>query len=124
MTKIDHLKKVRLEIACGGRRAPFEFVLGAASEGLCPCEYELLHKTVGDRLNLSIPKPMVAQTFAHLYAPLCGILQLNTPYEMLDLAVTVAAVDAPAPREIVRAMAQALEQAGCGGDCGCGCGDP
>lgn len=121
-TVVDHLKKVTLELQWGARRAPFEFILGAASDGLCPFEAELLHRTVGDRLQLSIPKAMTEHTFGHLHPDLRAALRLNDPFETLDLSVTVAAVVEPPPREVVRAMAQATDRSGCGGSCGCGCG--
>lgn len=119
---VEHLKKITLELRAGTREAPFEFIIGAASDGLCPFEINLLHKTVGDRFHLSIPRAMTAPTFAHLHLPLCRALALEDPLEALDLAITVVSVAEPAPREVVRALAQATEQHGCGGDCGCGCG--
>jgi hypothetical protein len=119
---VDHLKKVVLELQWDHRAVPFEFIVGAASDGLCPFECELLHKSPGDRLRLSIPRAMTGPTFAHLHAAICRLLELERPAETLDLGITVVRVEDPQPREVVRAMAQAAEQHGCGGDCGCGCG--
>lgn len=119
---VDQLKKVRLAIQDAHRSAVLEFIVGTASDGLCPFEYELLHKAVGDRLHLSIPGEKIAPTLAHLHRPLCEALHPRAPMENLDLEITIAAVEDPEPREVVRALAQAAEAHGCGGDCGCGCG--
>jgi len=121
-TVVDHLKKVTLHIQSDERPLPFEFIVGAASEGLCPFEFELLHKSPGERCRLSIPREKTSRMLAHLQKPLCGALHLNEAREDLDLHITIVAVEDPEPREVVRAMAQAAEQNGCGGGCGCGCG--
>ena len=119
---VDHLKKVGLELEIDRLSVPFEFICGAASEGLCPFEYELLDKSAGARFQLSIPRDKAASTFAHLYTPIRMSLQLMDLPQTLELTVAVVSVSEPEPREIVRAMAQAADQSGCGGDCGCGCG--
>jgi hypothetical protein len=119
---IDHLKKVRLEVRYNGRTMPFEFIFGIASDGMCPFEYELLHKTVGDRLHVTLPQAEAPRTFAHLLLPLRKALSLFEVPETYDLAIVILAVTDADPREVVRAMAQATETEGCGGDCGCGCG--
>lgn len=119
---VDHLKKVVLTLRWDNHSTPFEFILGAASEGLCPFECELLNKSAGDRFTLSIPWAMSGQTFAHLQGDVCRALAPGPADEALDLDITVVAVKDPEPREVVRALAQAAEQHGCGGDCGCGCG--
>ena len=119
---IDQLKKVRLEIQLAERTVPFDFIFGIASDGMCPFEFELLHKTVGDRLHLSVPQTEAPRTFAHLHLPLCTALSLSEMPQAFDLDIIVAAVTDAEPREVVRAMAQVAEAAGCGGNCGCGCG--
>ena len=119
---VDHLKKVQLEFRFDTEIVPFEFIFGIASDGMCPFEYELLHKAVGDRLRLTIPPGDAGRTFAHLHAPLrMALASLETP-DPLQLEVQIVAVTEAGPREVVRAMAQATEKDGCGGDCGCGCG--
>lgn len=119
---VDHLKKVHLEIQFKARTVPFDFIFGIASDGMCPFEYDLLHKTVGDRLQLTVPKTNARRTFGHLYLPLFTALSLSGIPETLHLDIAVSAVAEAEPREVVRAMAQASEADGCGGDCGCGCG--
>ena len=119
---VDHLKKVTLEFRFDGKTLPFEFIFGIASDGMCPFEYELLHKTVGDRLRLTIPPDAAGQAFAHLHAPLRMALAPIATHAPLQLDIRIAGVREAEPREVVRAMAQAAEMDGCGGDCGCGCG--
>jgi hypothetical protein len=119
---VEHLKKVTLELYTDTRKETFVFVCGAASEGFCPFEYELLHKIPGDQLRLSVPRAKVAQTFGHLYMPLRMALHIAEPPETFDLKITITSVCDPAPREIIQAMAQATDRNGCGGACGCGCG--
>jgi hypothetical protein len=119
---VDHLKKVTLEIQTDTRKGKLEFICGAASDGFCPFEYELLHKTPGDQLHLSVPRDKAVLTFAHLYKPLQKAVGIVTPAETIDLNVSVISISDPEPREIIQALAQATDQNGCGGDCGCGCG--
>ena len=121
-TAVDHLKKIRLEIQHDERTEPFEFIFGIASDGMCPFEYELLHKAPGEHLHLRIPRAEAAHTFAHLFTPLRKALALFDLPAILDLQLTIAAVMDAAPREVVKAMAQSTEEDSCGGDCGCGCG--
>jgi len=117
---VDHLKRVSLEIRFKEQTVPFDFIFGIASDGMCPFEYELLHKTVGDRLQLAVPQTKAPRIFAHLYRSLCTALSLSAIPETLNLDIIVSAVTVADPREVVRAMAQATEAQGCGGDCGCG----
>ena len=119
---VDHLKKISLEVQFDARTVPFDFIFGIASDGMCPFEYALLHKAVGDRLHLSVPRAEASRTFAHLYRPLCAALSLPEALGIFSLDITVSAVTDAEPREVVRAMAQVAEADGCGGDCGCGCG--
>jgi hypothetical protein len=120
-TAVDHLKKISLELQFESRTAGHQFVFGVASEGLCPFEQELLHRLAGERLRLSIPGDRAAETFAHLYRPIRLALQLTDLPNVLDLSVSITSVSDPEPREVIRAMAQATEENGCHGDCGCGC---
>jgi len=120
-TPVDHLKKVSLDLHTDTQTERFIFICGTASDGLCPFEYELLQKVAGDQLHLSVPRAKAFQTFAHLYVPLRTALHLTDLPETLDVTITIAAVTDPEPREVIQAMAQATDQNGCGGDCGCGC---
>ena len=128
--QVDHLKKVRLRLETGSENHSWHstvepkaltFICGTASGGMCPFEYHLMGKTAGERLDLSIPASRLAETMAHLLMPLRRALEVVSMPPVLDLAVTIEAVSEPAPREIIRAMAEATNADGCGGDCDCGC---
>ena len=129
--QVDNLKKVRLRLEAGSEKRSSQstvepkaltFICGTASGGMCPFEYQLIGKTVGERLDLSIPASQLVETMAHLLMPLRRALEVVTTPAVLDLAVTIEAVSEPAPREIIRAMAEATNADGCRGDCDCGCG--
>ena len=50
-------------------------------------------------------------------------LELNTGGSWAMVSTFMFSCDGdPEPREIIQALAQATDQNGCGGDCGCGCG--
>jgi hypothetical protein len=119
---VDHLKRISLKVQFEARTVPFDFIFGIASDGMCPFEYELLHKAVGDRLHLNVPPAEAPRTFAHLYRPLCSALSLPEASRTFKLDISVSAIADAEPRDVVRAMAQVAEADGCGGDCGCGCG--
>lgn len=121
-TAVDHLKKVSLEFQIDTRTELFDFICGAASDGFCPFEYELLNKVAGDHLSVSVPRAKAVQTFGYLYKPLRMALRISDLAETLDFKISIISVSDPEPREVVQAMAQAADQNGCGGDCGCGCG--
>lgn len=94
---------------------PYTFIVGIGTGGLSPFEYALLDKAPGDVVELRIAERERAGTFEHLDPPLEGLWV----GEALHLTAEVSTVAAAAPREIVRAMAEA-GGSGCG--CGCGCG--
>ena len=129
--QVDFLKKVQLRIQAGAESGagnltaapqPLTLVCGAASAGLCPFEFELIGKSPGDRLELRVPASRLPETMAHLLMPLREVLKGAPLPPVLALDVTVEAVTDPTPREVIRAMAEAANQEGCGADCNCGCG--
>jgi hypothetical protein len=128
---VDHLRKVHLQIEAGsspGERdltptpRSFIFICGAASAGMCPFEYQLVGKAAGEQLDVSIPAARLSETMAHLLMPLRRLLDGAAIPPVLSLTVTIDRVSEPAPREVIRAMAEATNAEGCGGDCSCGCG--
>ncbi len=129
--QVDHLKKVRLRLEAGSESGSSDltpeprkmtFICGTASGGMCPFEYHLIGKTAGERLELTIPASRLAETMAHLLRPLRLALEITAMPAVLALAVAIEEVSEPAPREIIRAMAEAANGDGCGGDCDCDCG--
>ncbi len=128
---VDHLKKVRLQLEAGSSPGDRDltpdpqrltFICGTASAGMCPFEYQLVGKAAGERLELSIPASRLSETMAHLLMPLRKALGGETMPPVLSLVVTIEEVREPAPREIIKAMAEATNAEGCGSDCSCGCG--
>ena len=129
--RVEYLKKVDLRIEAGNEPGRWNltpeprvltFVCGTASAGLCPFEYELIGKSPGERVALEIPASRLPETMAHLLRPLRGLLEGAALPPVLSLEITIAAVSDPDPREVIRAMAEAANQEGCGADCDCGCG--
>jgi hypothetical protein len=129
--QVDHLKKVHLRLEAGAETGRWDltpepkaltFICGTASAGMCPFEYQLIGKAAGERLELSIPAFRLPQTMAHLLMPLRLALEGAPMPPVLALGVTIEAVSEPAPREVIRAMAEAANAEGCGADCDCGCG--
>lgn len=127
---IDYLTQVTLQVAsaatpgdaCAARApAVLVFICGAASGGMSPFEYALLGKTPGDTIQLALPRAEIPATLAHLALPLRTALGGLPWPDTLALDIRVTRVEPAAPREIIRAMAQAANQEGCGGDCDCGC---
>jgi hypothetical protein len=89
---------------------------------MCPFEYQLIGKTAGQQMAFEIPAARLVETMAHLMMPLRLALDGAKIPPVLALEVTVQAVSDPTPREVIRAMAEAANQEGCGADCSCGCG--
>ncbi len=129
--QVDYLKKVQLRLEAGAETGqwdlttvpkPLTFICGTASAGLCPFEYQLIGKAAGERVEILIPASRLAETMAHLLMPLRKALAGAAIPPVLALAVTIENVSEPAPREVIRAMAEATNAEGCGADCDCGCG--
>ena len=129
--RVDYLKKVHLQLEAGAETGRWDltpeprtltFICGTASAGMCPFEYQLIGKTAGERIELSIPASRLAETMAHLLTPLRTALEGAAIPPVLALGVTIEQVSEPAPREVIRALAEATNAEGCGGDCDCGCG--
>ena len=129
--QVDYLKKVDLRIEAGAEAGSWDLtpepqaltlICGAASAGLCPFEYELMGKNPGERVELTIAASRLTETMAHLLLPLRKVLGGVVMPPLLALGITIEAVTDPNPREVIRAMAEATNQEGCGGDCDCGCG--
>jgi FKBP-type peptidyl-prolyl cis-trans isomerase 2 len=126
--RIENLKKVTLLLNVGGAPesldgtgspVPFAFIYGVASAGLCPFESALYEKTVGERVELTVPAAEAQEFFGHLLLPLRQLLALQIMPHTLVLQVEVTAVHDADNREIVQSLAKA--GSGCGGSCGCGC---
>ncbi len=124
-TVVGNLKKVglllqamdRLEGIGGGSAQPFCFIYGVAGGGLCPFEMEVRDRVVGDTFELHLSPAEMQLFFGHLYQPLLSHLNLPVMPRKISLTATVASVEDPDEREIIKAMAAAVS-----GSCQTGCG--
>ena len=128
--QVDHLTKVQLTLAAGcsseemdliTQPVAWSFVAGAGAEGFTPFEMACHQKSVGDEFILEIPNRQSNRIFEHLQPPILGELTHDGP---IFLKAVVTSVDPASSREVVQAMAEAINNGsgGCGGGCGCGCG--
>lgn len=99
-----------------------EFIYGTSANGLTTFEIFLDDLEVGELKELHLPGGEVESFFGcHLRQFTRGIKLLLQP-ETLYLRFKLHSCTEVEPREIVKAISQALAGGGCGGDCGCGCG--
>ena len=126
MNKIENLKKVFLSLEAGTTAESMEltptaleyaFIFGIGPAGMCPFEYELIHKNQDDIILLRLKQEENHHFFGHLNPPILDLLEENASY---FLKVTIVKVDTADSKEVVKALADStLHSGGCG--CGCGC---
>ena len=126
MNKVVNLAKVTVRLEAGTTAdhmdispaaSEFEFIFGIAPGGMCPFEYQLVNKAVGEEIGIQIEKKALHTLFEHLNPP---IMNLFEKHDALHLKVTILNVVQPRDTEIIKAMAEtASHHHGC--DCGCGC---
>ena len=125
MNQVEHLKKVTLKIKAGKtaehmdltpEAMEFEFIFGIGPDGMCPFEYQLINKNEGDLVLLNLKKEEIHPFFGHLRLPVLGLLEENSSFY---LKATVARIEQPDNKEVIKALAALTSHAG---DCGCGCG--
>ncbi len=120
---VEPLTRIRAELQVGPpgaagepRRAELDFIVGVGSGGFLPLEGLLLGRRPGERISFRLRAGEIDRFCGHLGLLLAPVLE---GLEEADIALELRAVDPAAPREILRAMAEA---AACGPACGCGCG--
>ncbi|MGD9174097.1 MAG: hypothetical protein PVF29_08055 [Desulfobacterales bacterium] len=125
MNKVENLKKVTLRIEAGTNAdhmdltleaLEFEFIFGIGPDGMCPFEYELVNKKEGDIVLLHLKKEEVHLLLGHLQLPVQSLLEEN---DSSYLKATIAKIEQPDSKEVVKALAELTSHAG---DRGCGCG--
>ena len=125
MNKVENLKKVILSLEAGKtaenmdltpEALEFGFIFGIGPAGMCPFEYELVNKKAGDSVLLHLEKKAIHPFLGHLQLPLRGLLEGNNSFV---LKATIAKIEQPDSKEVVKALAELTSHAG---DCGCGCG--
>jgi hypothetical protein len=96
------------------------FIFGIGTAGLTPFECLLHHRLPGDEIEFRVAGSEAGPFFGHVapfVAPLCA-----DRYEV-HFNARILAIETPAPREIIKAMAEMTSHGhGSGCDCGCGCG--
>jgi hypothetical protein len=127
---VQPLKKVQVAIQAGsmpdqtdltGSPAVLAFILGVASDGLCPFEAALHGRHAGERVVVDLKTAALHEYFGHIYHALQQALELPAALETVCLVIEVVSVTDASDREVVKATALALSHGGCGGSCGCGC---
>lgn len=125
MKKVENLKKIQLLLEAGKtaeimdltpKAMEFEFIFGIGPAGMCPFEYELVNKKEGDSVLLLLKKEAIHSFLGHLRLPVLGLLEENNSFK---LKATIAKIEQPDSKEVVKALADSTSHAG---DCGCGCG--
>ena len=96
-----------------------EFIFGIAVEGFTLLECALDGKIPGDSGVLEIAKNDLPEFFGHIL-DWADVFPVNLDPVYFHYTITSVA-DVPAS-EVVRAMAKATAEGGCGGGGGCGCG--
>lgn len=120
---VEPLKRIRAEAEAGppgaagrSRRAELDFIVGVGSGGFIPLEGLLLGRRPGERVSFRLRAGEIDRFCGHLGLLLAPMIE---GLEEAEVEIRLQAVETPAPREILRAMAEA---AACGPACGCGCG--
>ena len=125
MNKVENLRKVFLKIEAGSTAErmdltptvlTYEFIFGIGPAGMCPLEYELIHKKEGDIVVLRIDKEVHHQLLGHLLLPIQDLFAKNDSF---FLKLKIAKVKAADSKEVVKALAETTSHSG---GCGCGCG--
>ena len=101
---------------------PLEFIYGTNSGGLTQLEIFLDDIQVGMSKVLQLPGTDVESFFGCHYSQLQQGFKMYLRPETLFLRMRLESCVEVDPREIVKAISQALTHGGCGGSCGCGCG--
>lgn len=126
MEKIENLTKVTLRLEAGTTAAhmdlisaalEFEFIFGIGPAGMCPFEYQLVNKTVGEAVGIRVQREERYALFEHLHPP---IMNLAEKHDALHLKITILKIQEPENKEIIKALSEmASHHHDC--DCGCGC---
>ena len=126
MKKVENLKKVTLLLQAGTSAermdltpsaTEFEFIFGIGSGGMCPFEYQLVNKAVGEQIGIQVKKEELSSLFEHLHPP---IMNLFKKQDALHLNIKILKIEQPENTEVIKALSGAASHHhAC--DCGCGC---
>ena len=127
-TVVDYFKKVTLALEAGSdpehmnlTNGPFQhtFVFGVAADGITLFEKALFARAIGDQQTFDIKGENACEILGYLRTPLMDQLPVPPPF---FLKARIVDIDQAENREVVQAMAAAINDCGDSGDCGCGCG--
>jgi len=126
MEKIDNLTKVTLRLEAGitadrmdldPDESEFEFIFGIGPDGMCPFEYQIVNRAVGEEIRIHVKKEALQTLFEHLKLPIQNLFEKHAA---LFLTITILKIEQPENTEVIKALsALASHHHGC--DCGCGC---
>ena len=126
MKNVENLTKVTLRLEAGTTEdridltptaLEYEFIFGIGPEGMCPFEYQLVNKAVGEKVRIQLKKEGLSPLFEHLRPP---IFNLYEKHDMLHLNIEILKIEQPDNTEVVKALSEmASHHHDC--DCGCGC---
>jgi len=126
MEKVENLKKVTLRLEAGitadrmdlnPAESEFEFIFGIGPDGMCPFEYQLVNRAVGEEIAIHVKKEAIHPLFEHLRLP---VMSLFEKHAALYLKITILKIEQPENTEIIKALsALASHHHDC--DCGCSC---
>ncbi len=124
MKKVDNLKKVTLRLEAGTTAehmdlipaaSEFEFIFGIGPAGMCPFEYELIHKNEDEIVLLHLNKEEIHHFLGHLLLPVFDLFEENKSF---FLKVKIIKIDPADSKEVVKALAETTSHSS---GCGCGC---
>ena len=125
MNKVENLSKVTLRLEAGITpenmnlslpSSEFEFIFGIGSGGMCPFEYQLVNRTAGEQVSMSLKKEETHRIFEHLQP---AFMRLFEKQDFLYLKIQILKIEQPDNREVIKALADTASH---DHNCGCGCG--
>jgi hypothetical protein len=126
MNTVENLTKVTLRLEAGTAAdrmditptaLEYEFIFGIGSGGMCPFEYQLVNKAVGEEIGMQVNRKELYSLFEHLHPP---IMNLFENHDALHLKIKILGIAKPDNTEVIKAMSEmASHHHAC--DCGCGC---
>ena len=124
VNKIEHLTKVTLRLEAGisadrmdlnSTESEFEFIFGIGPDGMCPFEYQLVNKAIGEEIGMHVKKETLHSLFEHLRPP---VMNLFEKHAVLYLKATILKIEKPENTEVIKALSALASHHH---DCGCGC---
>ncbi len=122
---VEQLKKITLAYTAGSEEGAcdlvsgpqeFEFIFGAAAQGLTPFEFQLEGRSEGERFVYAVAGGSMAEDFGHL---LSSMGRLPVGGGRFYFNFEIRGIAEAGQRELVQALAAAAS-CGCGSGCGCG----